>query len=46
VPFIVHSGFAHIDGACADAVHVTKPERPAVLLATIQGLLAGRPIAN
>jgi DNA-binding response OmpR family regulator len=39
VPFVTYSGFAHLDGACAEAVHVSKPANPSVLVATITGLL-------
>lgn len=46
VPFVMYSGFADLAGDCADAKAVTKPERPAVLVATVQSLLAGRPISN
>ena len=46
VPFVTYSGFAHLHGACAEADHVNKPASPAVLVATVIGLLASRPIAN
>ena len=46
VPFVTYSGFAHLDGACADATHVNKPASPSVLVATVTGLLASRPISN
>jgi len=46
VPFVTYSGFAHMDGACAEADHVNKLASPAVLVATIAALLASRPISN
>jgi DNA-binding response OmpR family regulator len=46
VPFIIYSGFAHLDGACADAKHVNKPASPSVLVATVTGLLASRPVSH
>ena len=46
VPFVTYSGFAHLDGACAQAEHVNKPARPTVLVATITGLLASRPTSE
>jgi len=46
VPFVTYSGFAHLDGACAGAEHVNKPASPSVLVATVTGLLASRPISN
>ena len=46
VPFVVFSGYTHLDGACAEAVHINKPATPTVLVTTIKGLLARRPISN
>jgi DNA-binding response OmpR family regulator len=46
VPFVTYSGFANLHGACAEADHVNKPTSPSVLLATVTGLLASRPISN
>lgn len=46
VPFIIYSGFAHLDGACADANHVNKPASPSVLVATVTGLLASCPVSH
>ena len=40
IPFIVHSGFSKLEGACADGELVHKPASPAMLLATLQGVLA------
>lgn len=40
IPFIVYSGFSRLDGACADGELVHKPASPAMLLATLQGVLA------
>jgi DNA-binding response OmpR family regulator len=45
VPFVLHSlhsGFTHLGGAWADAVHVPKPASSAVLVTTIVGLLHRR----
>jgi DNA-binding response OmpR family regulator len=46
VPFVIYSGFAHLDGACAEAKHVNKPASPSVLVATVTGLLASRPVSH
>ncbi len=46
VPFVTYSGFANVEGACAEADHVNKPASPSVLVATVTGLLASRPISN
>lgn len=40
VPFIVYSGFSKLEGACAKGQLVQKPTSPAILLATLQGVLA------
>ena len=45
VPFVTYSGFA-LEGACAEAEHVNKPASPSVLVATVTGVLASRPISN
>ena len=46
VPFVTYSGFSQIDGACSAGTHLNKPASSSVLVATVVGLLAGRPIAN
>jgi DNA-binding response OmpR family regulator len=43
VPFVTYSGFADLEGACADAKDVNKPASPSVLVTTVTGLLASRP---
>ena len=43
VPYVLHSGFSNLDGACGDAVHVPKPASPDVLITTVAGLLHRRP---
>jgi DNA-binding response OmpR family regulator len=46
IPFVTYSGFGQLHGACAKADHINKPESPTVLVTTIAGLLACRPISN
>ena len=46
IPFVTYSGFSKVDGACAGGDHVIKPESTSVLVTTITGLLASRPISN
>jgi DNA-binding response OmpR family regulator len=41
IPFLIYSGFKEFDGA-----HVEKPATPSVLIASVVGLLARRPISN
>ena len=43
VPYVLHSGFSNLDGAYGDAVHVSKPASPDVLVTTVVGLLHRRP---
>jgi DNA-binding response OmpR family regulator len=43
IPFVLYSGYSKLDGACSDAVHVTKPASPDVLVTTVLGLLRRRP---
>jgi len=46
IPFVLHSGFRNLEGACNDGVAVDKPARPEVLVTAIVGLLRIRPIAH
>ena len=46
IPFVLHSGFSILEGACNDGVVVDKPAHPEVLVTTIVGLLRSRPIAH
>jgi DNA-binding response OmpR family regulator len=40
VPFIVYSGFDKLEGDCASGELVNKPASPAMLVTTLQGVLA------
>ena len=42
IPYVVHSGYSKLDGACSDAVHVPKPANPDVLVTMVLGLLQRR----
>jgi DNA-binding response OmpR family regulator len=42
IPYVLHSGYGELDGACGDAVHVPKPANPDVLVTTVLGLLQRR----
>ena len=46
VPFVTYSGYSQLGGACGVGTHVNKPASPAVLVATVTGLLARQPISN
>ena len=46
IPFVLHSGYSAVDGACRDAVFVAKPENPDVLVTTVEGLLRKHPISQ
>jgi DNA-binding response OmpR family regulator len=43
IPFVLYSGLSKFDGACSDAVHVTKPASPDVLVTAVLVLLRRRP---
>ena len=42
IPYVVHSGYGHFDGAWTGAVQVPKPINPDVLVTTVLGLLQRR----
>lgn len=46
VPFVTYSGFSQLSAACSAGTHVNKPASTSVLVATVTGLLARRPILN
>jgi DNA-binding response OmpR family regulator len=46
IPFVIHSGYSKLDGACNDGVVMPKPAHPEVLVTTVAGLLRSRPIAH
>ena len=46
IPFVLHSGYSMVYGACRDAVFVAKPENPEVLVTTVEGLLRNHPISH
>ena len=42
IPFVLHSGYSHIEGSCHDAPFVPKPANPSVLVHTVvEELLRG-----
>lgn len=46
IPFVIHSGYSSLEGACSDGVEIDKPTPPQLLVTTIAGLLRSRPISN
>jgi DNA-binding response OmpR family regulator len=46
IPFVLHSGYSAVEGACRDAVFVAKPENPEVLVTTVEGLLRNHPTSH
>lgn len=40
VPFVLHSGYVHIDEACRTGVVVPKPATPYQLVTAVEGLVA------
>jgi DNA-binding response OmpR family regulator len=43
IPYVLHSGYSKLDGACSNAVYVTKPANPQALVTAVMGLLRRRP---
>jgi DNA-binding response OmpR family regulator len=43
IPFVLHSGYSQLDGACGDGVQVAKPASTQVLVTTVESLLRSRP---
>ena len=39
IPFVIHSGYDKIEGACEDSVKVQKPANPRELVQIVRGLL-------
>ena len=46
IPFVTYSGSSQLDAARSAGTHVNKPASASVLVATVVGLLASRPISN
>ena len=46
IPFVIHSGYSNLEGACSDGVDIDKPSHPQLLVTTIVGLLRSRPISH
>ncbi len=42
IPFVTYSGYDDLVGVCREGVHVNKPARMSVLVATVKSLLAER----
>ena len=39
IPFVLHTGYSHVQDACRDAVLIPKPANPDVLISAIARLL-------
>jgi DNA-binding response OmpR family regulator len=42
IPFVIYSGYSHIEGPCSEGEHLRKPVRPQVLVAVVVDLLRDR----
>lgn len=42
IPFVIYSGYDHVEGPCSEGEHVRKPVRPEVLVAAVVDLLRDR----
>ena len=39
IPFMIYSGFDTVGGACAGALHISKPAAPGQLVAAMESLI-------
>ena len=39
IPFLLHTGYPHVKGACSSAMIVPKPAAPSQLVSAIEGLI-------
>ena len=46
IPFVVYSGYSKLEGACSVGKLVNKPASPELLVTTLVGVLAQRPVTN
>jgi hypothetical protein len=46
IPFVTYSGYDHPRGPCLGGVHIRKPASMSLLVTTVKGLLAQRPVLN
>ena len=46
IPFVLHSGYSQLDGACRDGVQVGKPASPQALVSVVQELLSTRSVSD
>ena len=46
IPFVLHSGYSQLDGACGDGVQVGKPASPQALVSVVQELLSTRSVSD
>jgi DNA-binding NtrC family response regulator len=46
IPFVLHSGYSSLEGACSEAVFVAKPASPQALVSAVDELLSTRPISH
>ena len=44
IPFLIYSGHATVEGACKDALHVSKPAAEGALVTALEGLIRGASI--
>jgi CheY-like chemotaxis protein len=43
IPYVSYSGYAPVEGASENSLHIAKPVTMDVLMSAVEGLLAGRP---
>jgi DNA-binding NtrC family response regulator len=46
IPYMIYSGYRHIDGPCKGAPHLNKPATPAALITAVEELILGASVAT
>ena len=46
IPFMIYSGYTTVGGACAGALHISKPAAKGALVAAMEGLILGDTVLN
>ena len=43
IPFMIYSGYSHIEGPCKDALRISKPASDGALVSAMEGLIRDNP---
>jgi DNA-binding response OmpR family regulator len=44
IPFVIYSGYDHVEGPCSEGEHVRKPVPPSVLVQAVVDVLGNHPV--